>query len=261
MKANLFLLASVIMAQLVIAETIRKLDVQILEVNLNPLREELAEPINSLDSKIQELGGSIAEFTCCEDKKCTNLGMTWGFGSHSCEFEIDIVGCGGSPKNTMATDGACDAYKGDTPCHKTLPILCIKPMRYNRPAYPMVCKNDGGLPKEGYCGWSGGLLALSAPIQGCRLTCPEFADKWCEETVGCGYRMAEHHDGYYISGMDGSTYAECNWVWSDASSGGWNLYGISNLSGVGKKKPPKPTRYWTRINDQPANCWDSEGHL
>lgn len=190
--------------------------------------------------------------------QCPNLGMTWGFINHDCGLEIDHVGCWGSPAAPTST-GGCNPYIGDTKCYNTLPILCIKKLKLNRPPYPMTCAPHA-MPGAFYCGWSGAFLALSQPIQGCKLTSQAVADKWCETTAGCGYRMADHGDGNWILGMNGPVFAQCLWNWGIALSGGWALYGYSNLAGVGKSNPPKLTRWWTKINNQPGNCWNSFGH-
>lgn len=227
---------------------INNLNVDISTLNVDPMI--LEAQINQLSYiPVDDLFPAILIDDITVSIACQNLGMTWGFGGHNCGLEIDSVGCTG-----------CNPYKGDTPCSQTLPILCIKKLNLKRPPYPMVC-SPHAMTKEFYCGWSGAFLALSKPIQGCKLTSAVFANNWCEATVGCGYKMAEHHDGRYIYGMNGSTFADCTWNWSIALTGGWNLYGYSNLAGVGQSNPPKLTRWWTHINDQNANCWNSAGHL
>ena len=191
--------------------------------------------------------------------QCKNLGMTWGFISHDCKLEIDKVGCSGLPASPLA-GGQCNAYKGDTPCQKSLPILCIKKLRLNRPAYDVDC-SPHAMTKEFYCGWSGAFLALTPPIQGCLLTNATVADAYCQKYIGCGYEMAAHSDGFYQVGMSSTAFANCAWDWSVALSGGWAFYGYSNLWKVQSSNQVKPpTRFWTKINDQPANCWDSLGH-
>lgn len=191
--------------------------------------------------------------------QCANLGMTWGFKGHDCTLEIDNVGCSGGPP-APTTNGQCNAYLGDTRCVNSLPILCIKKLKLNRPNYAVTCLSHS-MVKEFYCGWTGAFLGLTPPVQGCLLSSQAVADAFCQSYVGCGYVMAEHHDGRYIVGMDTINHAFCTWNWGIALGGGWSFFGYSNLSGVGKINPPKMTRWWTRINDQRANCWDSLGHL
>lgn len=193
----------------------------------------------------------------CHPKKlcCPNKGMTWAFYKHDCTLGIDSVGCSGTPV-TQVTDSnffhTCQPHVGDTPCVKTLPILCIQKLELNRPPYQMEC-SDHANTKESYCGWTGALLALSKPIQGCRLSSRAYGDHWCSKTVGCGYVMAEFHDGRYIKNMDLFTFAGCTWNWPGIE-GGWHYYGYSNLS-------RSKTRWWTAIDDQLANCWNSLGNI
>ena len=187
-------------------------------------------------------------------KNCRKRGLTWGFYKHDCDLEMDHVGCSGLPFVSSASH-ACNAYTGDTPCCQFRKILCIKKMKLNRPAYKVIC-GAGGLPKEGYCGWTGGFLGLTPLIQGCHLTSPAVADAFCEKYLGCGYKMAEHHDGKYIVGMSSTAFANCAWNWNIALSGGWGFYGYSNMFKIGSANPISPVRFWTKINDTKANCWN-----
>ncbi|MFE4519445.1 hypothetical protein ACFRMQ_35300 [Kitasatospora sp. NPDC056783] len=61
-----------------------------------------------------------------------------------------------------------------------------------------------------------------------------MADSVCSSTFGAGWREAEFHDGHY--GPDLSL------------TGGWTFWAYGNI--------PNDTRFWTAINDQPANPWN-----
>ncbi|MEU1285659.1 RICIN domain-containing protein [Kitasatospora sp. NPDC005856] len=106
-------------------------------------------------------------------------------------------------------------YQGDTPSSAVLPMLCI--YRDGRPA-------PGGVPTDGYHAWSGGEVRATTPVAGWQLPSRQAADQRCSDSFGGGWRMAEFHDG-----------------------NGWGLWAHGTL--------PGGTRFWTAINDQPANPW------
>jgi hypothetical protein len=105
------------------------------------------------------------------------------------------------------------------------------------------------MPAEYYVGWSGGTIGVTNPIQGTELSSAEMASALCQKALGQGYRMAEFHDGKWVSGMDTDRYYGDTWpAPGRLSSGGWSFYAFGNV--------PSDTRFWVYINDQPANCWD-----
>lgn len=133
-----------------------------------------------------------------------------------------LASCHGLPQGLDSPHaGSCNPYTGDTSCERALPVLCV---RKDESAAP------GGFPYDFYNGWAEGHLAATAPVIGASLHGVEEADALCREQLGEGFRMAEHHD----------------------AGGGWGLVGWDD--GL-----PAGTRLWTRINDQPGNCWDA-GH-
>lgn len=126
-----------------------------------------------------------------------------------------------SHNSTRGTDHvgcgtACDAYAGDTLCSNYLPVLCFKPDGAPNP----------GITTDFYNGWTGGHIGLTLPVQGSVLTSLAVANQLCQHYFGPGYRMAEFHDG----------------------GGGWNWHAFANVS--------PNLRFWTYINDSPANCWN-----
>jgi hypothetical protein len=180
-------------------------------------------------------------------------GMTWGYGGYTeIAQETFRVHCFGSPTVPpyapyTGSSGGCNAYKGDTPCNHSLPILCINKCKYSRPCYPVDCRSYA-MTGEFYCGWSEGFIILSRPVLGYSLSSQADGDKICMSQFGTGFRMAEHHDGRWVLGMSDTKYCYNTWP-STSYSGGWGFvsYGV---------KGPTWTRFWVAINDQAANCWD-----
>lgn len=181
-------------------------------------------------------------------------GMTWGYRGYTpVAQETFGVHCYGSPTVPTYTpwnsaDGGCNAYKGDTPCNHSLPILCISKCNYKRPCYPINC-NSYAMNKEFYCGWSEGFIALSDAVKGNKLTSRADADKICSSKFGSNFVMAEHHDGKWMAGMDQNNYCFDTWPLGAANGGGWGFYAY----GV---KGPVWTRFWVAIDGQNANCWN-----
>ncbi len=182
----------------------------------------------------------------------TKKGLTWGLVSHIDELGIDRVGCSGRPSVGDSSDGrACDPYQGDTSCSRALPILCHKAASLPRPNYAVVGKGHA-MPAEYYNGWTGGWIGLTQPVRGETLTSVETANELCGSALGEGYRMAEHHDGKYVMGMNEKNYYGETWPSeSRLLPGGWHWYAYGNIQGA--------TRFWVYINDQKdGNCWETK---
>lgn len=75
---------------------------------------------------------------------------------------------------------ASNGAQGDTPCAKTLPMLCINP---NAKA-PDPTSSQPPLP------WFPGEVALVDGVLGTELTSREVADGKCAHALGAGWRMA-----------------------------------------------------------------------
>lgn len=180
-----------------------------------------------------------------DDERPTRKGMTWGKNYRDTVLDIDLLGCWAHTPEGAAV--GCDAYKGDTPCASSLPILCIKVDGTPRPAYDIHYPSKDN--QAYYGGWLNGTATLSPPVPGTRLTSRKAADKICKESLGEGWRMAEHHDGWFINGMSSKQYHHGNWSDTKQDRGGWNFYAYT-------KNIPATGRYWVAIDDQTANCWD-----
>nr|WSZ94754.1 hypothetical protein OH820_03045 [Streptomyces sp. NBC_00857] len=77
-------------------------------------------------------------------------------------------------------------------------------------------------------------MAATPPVQGSTLTGRAVADGLCVQYYGAGRRMAEHHDGRYGANLE--------------YSGGWSFWAHGYV--------PDGARFWTAIDDQPANPWN-----
>lgn len=97
-------------------------------------------------------------------------------------------------------------------------------------ALPLLCIRASGAPNPGVPSprntqWAGGHIATTLPVAGYKLVSPEVADDICSSAHGDGWRMAEFHDGW-----------------------GWGFRAFGNVR--------RDTRFWVRIKNQKANCWD-----
>lgn len=111
----------------------------------------------------------------------------------------------------------CNPYTGDTSCSNYLPILCYK---YDGSPVPI------GITPSFYNGWKYGHIAVTLPVLGSTLTSLAAANQICQNYFGAGYEIAEFHH---------------NW-------GAWYWWAYGNVR--------NDYRFWTYINDQPANCWN-----
>ena len=170
-------------------------------------------------------------------------GLTWGRVEHDPSRGIDLVGCDGTPKPRGGN--ACNAYTGDTPCSRSLPILCIKKDGSPRPDYS-VANRSHAEAKEYYAGWAQGSIRLTPPIKGSDIEDLNHANSVCADNFGDGYRMAEHHDGRWVAGMDSNRYFASSWP-KTTNEGGWNFWAYGNVGHA--------SRFWVHIRDQDANCW------
>ena len=128
----------------------------------------------------------------------------------------------------VGADGVTNPYAGDTTVDQYRSLLCVNVDQ--RPA-------PSSISFDFYNGWVRGSLQVTSPVQGSALTSRARADEICAQTFGFGNRMAEFHDGYYGPGF--------------AYAGGWSFWGAGSIT--------TGTRFWTAIDDQPANPWNSAG--
>lgn len=137
-------------------------------------------------------------------------GVTWTKKAHDTAKGVDTVGC-----KTSSIE--CNPYQGDMSCAIALPILCIN---QSGAALPQGLDNS-----DRYNKWAKGHISHTAPIKGSDISSTNEANMICENTLGKGYQMASHHDGW-----------------------GWNFRAYGNVR--------DDTRYWITVKDQAnAHCW------
>ncbi len=130
----------------------------------------------------------------------------------------------------VGADAASNAYLGDTRIDTELPLLCAS---VDGRAAP------GGIAYGYDQGWLGGEVKTTPAIHGAVLTSREKGDEICADRFGAGWRLAEFHDGRYGADFQ--------------SRGGWTFWAAGQV--------PAGTRFWTAIDDQPANAWNSAGEV
>lgn len=152
----------------------------------------------------------------CQMPLATHRGLTW---TRYLQREDGVVHIG--------FGGGGNAYQGDTLPSVALPILCIRLDGSPAPPdlVPRLVYNDG---------WAPGRVALSQPVHGAYLTSIATANAICASEFGAGWRMTEFHDG--------------RWGPNLQYRGQWNFWTYGTL--------PGDTRFWVRIDDQPANPWN-----
>ena len=126
---------------------------------------------------------------------------------------------------------ACNPTVGDTSCRMVLPLLCIKKGNLSRPA-----------PLNG-SDWTGGELAVTAPVMGAVLDSELKANVMCERDFGQGWRMAMFGDGRNYPDENGYDHV--------ARADEWGLQGRVGGSGLGGT-----ARYWVNSQQHSANCWN-----
>lgn len=154
----------------------------------------------------------VAVSVCAGPKK---KGMTWGLRTPAPESVNGVahVGC------TDKDGGKCDPYQGDTVCSTPLPILCHRPMKFQKPA---------NLKEDRWDKWSGGIIGTTNPMPAPATLAQ--ANSECVKEFGPGWRVAEHHDAY-------------------PGTSGWVFSAYGNVGTKGK-------RFWTDIKNQPNGvCW------
>lgn len=140
-------------------------------------------------------------------------GMTWAIRVQRADGVVNV-----------GADARTNAYAGDTPAAASLPILCL-----------LVDKSPvpRGVKPDFYNGWARGWVALTPEVQGTRLTSRQAADGICTANFGPGWRMAEHHNGWYGTPPQRSH---------------WHFWARGVI--------PSQTRFWVSIDDQRANPWN-----
>lgn len=186
-------------------------------------------------------------------------GMTWewrknDFPNASNNFRKKVV-------HLVCSSPACNAYQGDTSCQQKRRILCVKTSGNHRARPPYKVLHSGGHGAS-YEGWVSRPIKFGPKVKGIQLTSRQVADQMC----GGGWRMAEFHDGRYISGMSntqhyGGQNSPSPWNQANSSSGGWQFHAkfsgnVGPNSQLRKSKTQNGKRFWVASNTTDANCWD-----
>lgn len=154
-------------------------------------------------------GGSASDTSATAN----HAGMTWRVINQRADGVVRV-----------GRDDVTNAYDGDTPAGQALPLLCL--LVDNSPV-------PAGITPDFYNGWARGWVGLTPAVAGTSLTSRAVADAWCAANFGAGWRMAEHHDG---------------WYGNPQQQGGWYFWARGVI--------PSQTRFWVAIDDQLANPWN-----
>ncbi len=180
-----------------------------------------------------------------ESTRCNKKGMTWIKTKHDRETAVDFIGCKGPILNDN-NKYECDPWKGDTNCSQFRRLLCHNPgLKLNRPSYPI----EFGENYEFTQGWTGSLIRETKPVRGCSFRNIAEVDMFCKKTFGDGFKVLDFYDGWYIEGMNDTTYVGSTWDWSITKRGQWNVRGYGNVY--------YNRRYWVNVSTTDANCWDN----
>lgn len=170
------------------------------------------------------------------------FGLSFGHGDAQGKTGLMLSACAGTPLDMGNPDkNQCNPTKGDSSCRTALPVLCILKDGSTAESAGLVnaAKADSGdKPIDAgsslSASWVGGTLGATAPVAGFVIGSLAQANARCAAELGPGWRMAELHDS--------------------ASAGGGS--GLVGKRGLGLTS--QQTRHWVYVNDQKANCWDTE---
>jgi len=157
----------------------------------------------------------IAASVCTAAPKPVKKGMTWGVRDPAPEPVNGVLHVGCNDKNGQK----CEPYNGDTLCTTPLPLLCVNPLKLQKPQ---------NLTESRWDKWSGFVIGTTDPMAAPATLAQ--ANQACEAEFGKGWRVGEHHDA--LQGRSG-----------------WMFSGYGNVG-------TKSKRFWTDIKNQPNGvCW------
>jgi hypothetical protein len=128
----------------------------------------------------------------------------------------------------VGRDAHTDAYNGDMPCNRALPVACL--LRDGQPVPP-------GITPTFDSGWTEGTVRLTPPVAGSSLTSRAAADALCASQFGAGWRMGEFHDG----------------------GGGWAWWAFGDPQRMWVAINDQPANPWDTITGQ-AMTWTMTAH-
>lgn len=164
------------------------------------------------------------------------LGWAWKKHKHLSQFGIDFVGSG-DPR--------------ELDCELSLPVICIRHDGSPRPPYMLDPACTGcAMSAEYYQGWAEGVVATTLERKGSSFETVADVNRFCEDSFGRGWRVAEHHDGFLMYGMNMTRYAGEEWTSAPGylkQNGGWYIWTYGNVR--------NDTFFWAHLNDSPERCW------
>ncbi|MCP3684207.1 MAG: hypothetical protein GY861_16110 [bacterium] len=178
--------------------------------------------------------------------RCFRKGNTWVKVRHDCRTFVDYINCWGPVRNDN-NSFFCNPWTGDTFCWRRRRVLCHNPnIKLNRPSYP-VWSVPGPRPDAFYQGWTGSFIRQTRRVRGCAFTNVSQVNDFCKRSFGCGFRVLNFDDGWWINGMSSTVYVGNQWRWDLARRGRWNVRGYGNV--------PYRQRYWVNVRRTNGNCW------
>lgn len=180
------------------------------------------------------------------NKMCYKRGLTLALAKVNSTHGIINFSCKGAPNTDLAgSPTSCGPSYGDTYCYRRLPVLCIRKLDLNRPSYSFTGSASSN-------GWSEGIVKITPPVPGCRFKYQYQVNNYCRKLFGCGFRIADYHDGRYMPGMNGTTYANFTWNTSSTYKGYYSFWTyVVNHNNTSN-------RYWVTHNDAwgvNPHCW------
>jgi hypothetical protein len=166
--------------------------------SIKPPSEDLAVASND------EAAKELVDSSLIINKRCFKKGMTFALGARDNTFGIQKFVCRGMPLNDNGSMN-CGQFYGDTWCFRKRRVLCINKLKLNRPAYTVAPNSPINE------GWTEGIVQASPPVIGCSFATKQDVDAYCTKLFGCGYVLADFHDGRYMNGMNGAINANFSW--------------------------------------------------
>ena len=210
-----------------------------------PTKEELmAYPISEAKEMAAEFKNSALPVFF--NKMCFKRGITFARNKMDKATGTSYFSCSGNPNTDLpGSPTTCGIFYGDTYCYKARPLVCINKVGIPRPSYTFV----GSVSING---WTEAVVQVTPPVAGCSFKYQKDADYYCEKLFGCGYKVADYHDGRYITGMNGVNYSNFSWNPSITMKGYYAFWAyFINM-------PQVSQRYWVTHRDvwgANPHCW------
>ena len=114
--------------------------------------------------------------------------------------------------NTDQREDHCSVYKGDTVCETELPIACFSDDGYELPE--SLVNDPAGREQS----WSAGSIKFTQNMRGDTFKSQQDGHKFCRESFGPKYRLANIHDGMQVNGFIAyGRAADIDQAWVDSN--------------------------------------------